>query len=523
MSELDTTVAKEMLPPLWLQGFSGINQHETRVAIDDEECFWMENFAPLGKGNARTMYDKAANTYTAASGISTIYFFPFNIGSTFYHAVFLSDGSAVAVNQATGSTTSMGAAATFATGPSLPYAVQVGSKGILFVTANVNGYFAWDGTLYSPGVTAPTWVTGGTVATMPTGLSGTALEVYQGHVWIINGATTTFSAPSNFALFATANGGGSFTSTDGFLRQNFVNIRQANGFLYILGDSSVNVISNVQTTGTTPTTTFNNQNADPQNGLGWRDALVAFGRSLVYANQTGVYALFGGAAEKISHKIDSLFANADFTNPSPSMYVDDVFGVRMLGLILNTLDPTTGTQRTLVCLWNGEKWFVGSQSVTLKFANTSGFTQNPSGWATDGTGVFQVFHLKSSTLSKKIVSKLWEGRSNLVFKRANRVYAETKDNGNSGATITGSVDSDVNAAVSFSLTSLVKWLNNSGGVVTWLNNLSQTVTWLSNPSGITGQDVNASGRRLGVTLQTTSPDITLVGAGLMYEEMGPYA
>ena len=122
-----------------------------------------------------------------------------------------------------------------------------------------------------------------------------------------------------------------------------------------------------------------------------------------------------------------------------------------------------------------------------------------------------------------MISKLWAGRSNLVFKKAMRVYAESHDNGATGAVLTGTLDSDSNASVSFSLTAMVNWLNNAGQVVTWLNNTAGLVTWLSNPPGITGTDVNASGLRLGVSINTTSPDITLIGTGMLYEELGPYA
>lgn len=523
MSKLSATVGKETLPPFWLKGLDGLNQHDARSSIGDQECFWMENFMPLGAGNARTMYDKAANTYTAGSGKTVIYFYPFNISTTYYHAVFLSDGSAVAVNQATGATAAMGSTGTFATGPTLPCCAQYGASGIVFVTAASSGYYAWDGTLYAPGATAPTWLTGGTTATMPTGLSGTALEVYASHVWIINGATCTFSAVSNGANFSTAAGGGTFTSTDSFLRTRFVNIKQSNGFLYLFGDSSINVISNVQTSGSTPTTTFNNQNVDPLTGITWRDTLVAFGRTLVFANQTGVYALYGGAAEKISDKLDNIFASADFVSLTPSTYVDNIFGVRVLGFLFRTTDPF-GVTRNLVALWNGKKWFIGSQSATLVFVATSGYSQNPSAWATDGTSIFQPFHVASATLVKKIQSKLWEGSSNIVYKGALRVYAESKDNSSpqTGAVLTGTLDSDVNNGVPFSLTSNVSWINNAGDAVQWQNNLAQNVNWLSSPPGIIGTDISASGRRLGITLQTTSPDITIIGTGMLYEERTIY-
>src|SRR5213079_1076266 len=119
----------------------------------------------------------------------------------------------------------------------------------------------------------------------------TAIEVFQTRVWIANGAVVSYSGPLNGANFSGAVGGGAFTGTDSFLRNKYTAIRQANGFLYVFGDSSINVISNVQTSGSPLSTTFNNQNVDPQVGTPWPNSVQAFGRGLVFANQSGVYAL----------------------------------------------------------------------------------------------------------------------------------------------------------------------------------------------------------------------------------------
>ena len=89
----------------------------------------------------------------------------------------------------------------------------------------------------------------GTIALMPTGISGTAIEIYAGRVWVANGATITFSAPGSYTDFSSADGGGNFTSSDSFLRSRYIQLLQTNGFLYLLADSSINYISGVQTGG----------------------------------------------------------------------------------------------------------------------------------------------------------------------------------------------------------------------------------------------------------------------------------
>lgn len=585
MAQLDPIVGKETPQLFWLSGFDGVNLHDDRRAIGDEECAWLENYAPLGKGNARAMYDNARAIYTAA--VSIVYDFPFNIGSTFYHALFLSDGSAKQVAVVGGGVTTIAAAGTFAVSPTLPACAQWGASGIVIVTADANGYFAWDGSLHSPNTAAPAWLSGlaapltptgttnsstsvtavssttgvvigmnitdttnpdipasTTVAAftantitlsqaatgshvgdslsinwfMPTGIKGTAVEIYLSRVWVLNGAQFTVSAPSNGADFSTADGATTIKSSDGFLKANFVNVKQSNGFLYFFGDGSINVVSNVQTSGSPATTTFNNQNVDPQTGLGWRDALVAFGRALCFANPTGVYALFGGTAEKISDKIDKLFEKANFTTVVPTMFVTSIFNIRCLGIILNTLDPTTNTQRTLMALWNGKKWFTASQSSTSIFGTTMEIGANPQGWANDGTNLYRLFQTKSSTLSKKVQSKLWQGRSQLIEKTSKDVYVESSDLGGTGVVLTGTLDSDTNASVAFSITSKIFFTNSSGGIITFVNGSSQALQFISSPSGVQFGKANQAGQRLGLTLNSASPDFELIGMGETYNE-----
>lgn len=588
MSQLDQIVSQESAPqPFWLDGFQGANVHDDRRSINDEECAWMENFAPLGKGNARTMYDAATPIYTASQNI--VYDFPFNVGTIFYHALFFADGSANAVAVVGGGVTVIGAAAKFAVSPSLPACAQWGASGIVIVTSG--GYYAWDGALYSPGGAAPSWLSGQatpfvttgntntstsitavasttgisigmmitssagdipaqdlvtattvntiTIASaatatnvavtltaqwmMPNGITGTAVEIFQSRVWILKGAQFSFSAPANGADFNTADGGGTTKSSDGFLKTAYVNIKQSNGFLYLFGDGSINVISNVQTTGSPLTTTFNNQNVDPQTGLGWRDAVVSFGRALCFANPTGVYALFGGAADKISEKIDHLFETANFNTVTPTMFVTSIFGVRCLGIIINADDPSTSTQRTMIALWNGKLWFVGSQSLTSKFSTTMEINASPQGWANDGRKVYQLFAAKSGTLQKKIQTKLWAGRSNLINKTSKDVYVETDDLAGTGVVLTGTLDSGSNAAVAFSITSNIFFVNNTSGIITFRNSSSQALQFISNPPGVQGARGNTqSGKRLGITLTSTSSDFILVGCGQSYKEESFY-
>ena len=229
----------------------GINTKNTRQYIKDEQFSWLENIQPVGDGNFRAMYGE---NVLLTFGKTIIYMYFFNIvgagGDSLYAAIFYSDGTADSRNFTASTTTAIsGTPGTFYPGSTplgspLPACVQIGASGIIIVaTAGSNNLWTWDGTtLVAPGGTAPSWAGGGTIAS---GIAGTSVEVYQGRLWVTDGTTVSFSAPGTLTNFSGASGGGSFSSTDSFVKREFTAVRQVNGFLYIFADSSIHVISNV--------------------------------------------------------------------------------------------------------------------------------------------------------------------------------------------------------------------------------------------------------------------------------------
>jgi hypothetical protein len=89
----------------------------------------------------------------------------------------------------------------------------------------------------------------------------------------------------------------------------------ANDFLYIFGDSSINVFSNVQVTASGQTL-FTNTNVSASVGTQLPYAIIPYFRSVLFMNNYGVYALVGSTTTKLSSPLDGLIANIDFTSPS---------------------------------------------------------------------------------------------------------------------------------------------------------------------------------------------------------------
>lgn len=658
--------------------FSGMNQSASRMMMQNEEFFWLENFIKTGDGALRTLWDKGAPIYTAPVGKKIVYFYFFNIASTNYAAVFLNDGTAIQVNTSTlANTTISSVANTFyntSLSPQLPVCGQWGSQ-YLLIANNItpNSYWVWDGgvlygsgnlapsveitnggsnytsapnvtafggsgtgatfvatvnsgsvvsikmtnpgTGYEPGdvvqlyfdgaggsdssaeltssitagivqsilvtnggsgysstptialtggggtgatasatvvsgvITAITVTNGGSgytgsptvgitdgtgtgasaislisggsvssvtivhggsnfastptltfvggggfgatavakitagvissvtvtsggqnytsapavvvesginraadaaVTLMPFGVSGTSIETFQQRVWLpypnqqgnqINGGTFYVSSPGSFSDFSTADGGLIFTNSDSFLRSQYTNIKQSNGYLYPLGDSSVSVISNVQTSGSPSLTSFNYQNTDPQIGTSWRDSCQDFSRTIIFANQFGIFGLYGGAVTKISTKIDNLFTAATVNGVyagtfNPSSAVANIYSKKVYLLLFTTLDPTTQATRTVMISWDEKDFSIATQTVDFTFIGAQEINSNLKAYGTDGNSLYPLFNVPSVSLTKKISTKLYGADNPLVQKESMGVYFQVQDKSGTGVAMT---------------------------------------------------------------------------------------
>ena len=349
-----------------------------------------------------------------------------------------------------------------------------------------------------------------TVTLMPFGISGTYVETYQSRVWVENGLTYSYSAPNNLFSFSGSLGGGTATSNDPFLRRQITAAKQANGFLYLFGDSSVNVVSNVQSSGSPLVTTLNNQNVDPQEGTTWPNSVQAFGRGILFANASGVFALYGGAAEKISDDLDGIFeaATAVFATASslnvPSAAAMTLNEQKCYMILVPTSGPNDdGALVKRLAIYDGKKWFLGSQSVTLTFIATQEINSVLYAWGTDGTNLFPLFNTKGS-ISKVWQTKLWS-EPFVIIKQALRLYTMGINNTATAYSLSGTVDSILANAAAASAPFTVTSNAATGPSLQYLGQAG----------------ISARGNYLGLTVQTTAPDFTLIAQSLLYRDESP--
>lgn len=315
---------------------------------------------------------------------------------------------------------------TLAAGAGLQAVLVATSIASVTVTSVGSGYTSAPAVIVEAGANNSAYAT---VDMMPFGVSGSALETFNSRVWLANpfqstsipvGGDFQVSAAGSLTDFATSDGGVLFTNSDRFLRKQYVGIRQSNGYLYFFGDSSISVVSNIQTTGDPATTTFTYQNVDAQVGMAWRDSIQDYGRTIVFANEMGVYGLYGGAATKVSEKLDRLFANAIYPPDTraivPTSAVATIFSVKYYFLSFTVQDPETFEIRNVLIGWDQKTWSVFSQSVDFSSIATQEVSSLLTAWGTDGTSIYPLFSKASSVLKKRLTTKYY-GNDQLLFLR----------------------------------------------------------------------------------------------------------
>ena len=751
--------------------YGSVNVRDARTTIKNEEWAWLENVVPIGDGNLRTMYAENTALYSATGGQTIVYYYPYNIGSTAYQAVFFDDGTAIQVRVSDGATTTISSTAGlfYATNGTLPACCQWQSKYLSIVgTTSSNAFWLWNGSvLFGPGTLGPdvvitnpgagytsaptvtayggsgsgatftatvangvvtqvvvnspgsgylsgdvvqikfagggasttatgsltvntsagglgavnltnggsgyttasvisfsggggtgaeavisgivngkitaiqvtntgsgytsaptmaitvgtgaSWaldmrygqvsgvsilnggtgyiaggtpqvvisppdqpalplvqavaavsgVTGGAISAvtvttpglgytkgtvtfvggnnaaqgvasvMPFGISGTTIETYQGHIWVANGTRVQFTAPGSTTNFATSAGGGAFQTSDSFLRNQITRLIANSGFLYLLGDSSINVISNVQTVASTSSagvtsvsTTFSNSNIDPQVGTVWRDSVVAFQRALVFGNPTGIYALYGGAAQKVSDQLDPLFSAASFnqgtTGVTPTAAVATIFGIKVLVFNMTTTDPYSNTARTIQMCWNGTKWFAATGLQPLTYLVTHETNSVVSAIGNSGTALYILYQTPSTATTKVWRSKLRADPSYIIQKQALRAYLSHQINNLTNyATVTIAFDSDagnnVGQLLNNPMASVLEFQNSARQGISFTTTPPATVSFAINNYTPTGSDVQGYGTALGLTGQTTAGDVTIISMSLLWREYSALA
>ncbi|MDR3664765.1 MAG: hypothetical protein P4L86_30985, partial [Mycobacterium sp.] len=405
------------------------------------------------------------------------------------------------------------------------------------VTNPGSGYLASDFDVYVPGTTdilTVSIVGVGTSAAaqvgivlpspglMPFGVSGTTVETYTSHVWVGNVGTVTFSAPDDPTDFATSDGGGSFKLNDSFTRVGVLRLVENNGFLWIVCDSSISYISNVNTAGTPPTTTFTKQNANPEVGTPWPAGVQTFGQYLVFGTTFGVHYQSGGQVDKISEFLDGVYNTVpNFGGLSPSSAKATIFGKKVWMILLQVVDQITGQTINKLFMWAGKGWWSSQQDMDLIYIAGQEINSVQTAYGTDGTSIFPLFQTPSTGFTKRVQSKLFsEPGGYMNVKTATRLWGLIQYYSDLAREITVAIDNETGSTggnsevVIDSVGQLVvTWHTAAGLVMNWTTAAGAPMVWSISGVGIAVFPPTAVGQQgvlTGLTVTTNAADAALI-------------
>ena len=335
---------------------------------------------------------------------------------------------------------------------------------------------------------------------------------FQGRAWLSQGRTVFYSAAGEYSDFVSVSAG-NIEITDDTLHSNISALISANNFLYVFGDDSINVFSDVRVSST-GNTLFTNTNVSASTGSVYYDGIFPYFRSLLFINDYGIFALIGATVSKISDALDGIFPLIDFTQPVSG---GQVLVNNILCAAFNVYynDSVQGT-RPIQLVFFDKKWFVTSQG-TLNRTLPVTTAKKLYLYGTGGTNLLSLYTDATSNVSTMITSALWPMQDTIRTKQALKFALEAT--ANLAATFNVTVDSETNTSPVYVLSNVIYWKNNSGVTISWTNNSSSTIQWTGG-SGyqLYKSDAQQYGKYLGLTITSTSPSFTLNTMEMEYEQ-----
>ena len=334
----------------------------------------------------------------------------------------------------------------------------------------------------------------------------TGVQSFSGRVWIAAGRNVYYSGAGSYSDFTSVSAG-TVSLTDATLRSNIVNLLSANNFLYIFGEDSINVFSDVRVT-TAGTTLFTNTNVSASVGTKLPYAIFPYFRSVLFMNDYGVYALVGSTTSKLSDALDTVVENIDynFDVTSGQVLLNNTlcaaFNVRYTG------DSAAG--RFIQMIFFEKKWFVSSQGA-IKHITALPIDGQGLIYGTTGTDLFKLYSNVSATIATTAATALHAMGDPIRDKQALKVGIEATASNNYPFIFNMTVDNENRSSPAYTLSSFVTWVNNSNSTISWLNNSSNIVQWGTVGYNLYKTDAQQYGKYLGMTVTSTSPGFTING------------
>jgi hypothetical protein len=356
-------------------------------------------------------------------------------------------------------------------------------------------------------------ITGGGASTNATATAIVNLDqivdvaTFSGRTWVAAGRTVYYSAAGSYSDF-TSISAGSFTLTDATLHGNIQSLLSANNFLYIFGDDSINVFSDLRVSST-GSTLFTNTNVSASIGSKRPYAVFPYFRSVLFMNDYGMYALVGSTTSKISDQLDGIFPYIDFTYPitAGQVLLNNIlcaaFNFRYTGG-----QGTSSANRYVQAVFFEKKWFITSQG-SLEYVTSAPVSGLINMYGVSGRNFYKLYGDSTSAVSSYIQTSLSPMGDSIRTKQALKFGVEATLSTISTLNVT--VDSESASSPQYVLSnSNTFWVNNALVVTDWINNSSAVIAWgAANGYNLYKSDAQQYGKYLGLTLSSTSPNFVV--------------
>ena len=342
-----------------------------------------------------------------------------------------------------------------------------------------------------------------------------SVQTFSGRAWVAQGRSVSYSAAGSFSDFVSVSAG-TVTLTDSTLHSNIIQLLSANNFLYVFGDDSINVFSDVRVSST-GSTLFTNTNVSASVGTKLGYAIFPYFRSVLFMNQYGVYALVGSTTSKISDQLDGIFASIDFSTATVTAGQVLLNNILCAAFNIRYYDTSTSAYRYIQAVFFEKKWFFTSQGDSLKLITSVPSSGQIYLVGTDGTNFYQMYGNSTAAISSTVSSALMSMGDPIRDKQALKFGIEATATNSSVVTVSTTVDSEKGSSPAYTLSSGVNWVNNNFTIIPWVNNSNATVYWTTSGYTLLKSDAQQWGKYLGLTISSSSPNFVINGMEFEHE------
>ena len=342
------------------------------------------------------------------------------------------------------------------------------------------------------------------------------ITAFSGRVFIVAGRTVYYSAAGSYTDFTSVSAG-SFLMTDSTLHGNIQAVLSANNFMYLFGDDSINVFSDVRVDATTGVTLFTNTNISASVGSLRKNAIFPYFRSILFMNDYGIYALVGSTTSKISDALDGMFPNIDFTAP---IYAGQVLLNNILCAVFNFRyfdSQFTGGYRYLQAVFFEKKWFLASQDNPIAYIVSIPDSGRIDGYGVGGASLYELYDSPTDNVTSRVQTALMDMGDPIRTKQALKFAIEATASNIAPVSLSATIDSERGTSAAYFLSSIISWVNNNLQTVAWENNSLATIGFGTVGFELYKTDAQQYGKYLGITVTSTSPGFDYNGFEFEHE------